>query len=120
MNRDDRDENFYGDDDRLPHNRAGAPWYKRANVEPTLFATFLAFGLVFPLTSIFLFYARCIEIYAHEAPPPSTILAPLKMSNASEFCWTISTRNDTAAINRVEADVSNTRIFMQVDFLSKI
>lgn len=60
------------EEERLPHNRKG-PWYRRANVEPALLAIFFAFGLTWPLTSIFLFYARCIEIYSHEAPPSSSL-----------------------------------------------
>jgi hypothetical protein len=44
------------------------PWYKRINVEPTIFIASFGAGLLIPITSLFLFFARCVEIFADRAP----------------------------------------------------
>lgn len=80
------------------------------NVEPVVFLINFAIGLLVPVTSLFLFYARCVEIVSKEGEP--FLLDDPK--NASEFCLTMSRSNDSELIDYIDADVSKWRIYQQV------
>ncbi|KAI6237439.1 hypothetical protein M3Y95_00265200 [Aphelenchoides besseyi] len=86
------------------------PWYRTVNVEPTVFLFSVAFGLLIPVTSLFLFYARCVEIFAGRSPDGHYT----DIENATHFCMQISQRNNTKAMDVVEEDVANIRIYMSI------
>jgi len=86
------------------------PWYKKINIEPTIFIYCFIFGLLIPVTSLFLFFARCVEIFADRSPEGG--YGDIK--NATQFCMNIQRSNNTKAINEIDADVATMRIYMQL------
>ncbi|CAD5232679.1 unnamed protein product [Bursaphelenchus xylophilus] len=80
-----------------------------ANLEPAIFLYSFAAGILIPISSLFLFYARCVEILNEE-----TAELGLDSSNVSEVCMNLDRLNDTRLMDQVEADVTQWRIYTQI------
>ncbi|CAD5224066.1 unnamed protein product [Bursaphelenchus okinawaensis] len=76
------------------------------NIEPALFMFSFAAGILIPISSLYLFYARCVEILENEMP--------VDKSTVARMCVSLDKLNDTTVMDMVEADVAQWRIYTQI------
>lgn len=79
------------------------------NVEPAIFLFALSFELVFTTQPLFLYWARCNEIFSDVENPTGR-----KINNVTDFCSHLSQMGNSTYQDVVEKDISTAKIFLQM------
>ncbi|KAK0408412.1 hypothetical protein QR680_003940 [Steinernema hermaphroditum] len=81
------------------------------NVEPTIFIYSVAFGILITNGPIFIFWARCNQLYEENPNAPRWVDGS---RNASAVCAHLSLKNYTEFQNDVERDISTMKIWIVI------
>ena len=74
------------------------------NAEPAIFLFAVSFGVLLSALPLLIFWLRCVQTFG----------AYSDLANATEYCARISLMNTTDSLDRVERDVAQLSIYMQV------
>ncbi|KAI1719541.1 major facilitator superfamily domain-containing protein [Ditylenchus destructor] len=81
------------------------PSNTKINAEPAILLSGISFGVFISVTPLFTVWARCVEIFSKELE---------LTSNATRFCSEIMVFNDTSYLDRVERDIADTTVYIQL------
>ncbi|KAI1720605.1 major facilitator superfamily domain-containing protein [Ditylenchus destructor] len=81
------------------------PSNNKINAEPAILLSSISFGVFISVSPLFTLWARCVEIFGKELE---------LTSNATRFCSEIMVLNNTSYLDRVERDIADTTVYIQL------
>uniref|UniRef100_A0A914WMB6 Uncharacterized protein n=2 Tax=Plectus sambesii TaxID=2011161 RepID=A0A914WMB6_9BILA len=78
---------------------------RKINAEPVILLSMTAYGLIATIKPLFLYWARCIQIFSHRPD--------MHIENVTQFCLNLTSQNNTDQ-DIVERDIATWAIYLQL------